>query len=49
MLDLLTVNFVTLKLIGVQPIGDWSWWIVFSPQIFSCVWYVAFRLWDDKQ
>lgn len=30
-LGLLGVIFVTLKIIDVKPIGDWSWWWVTAP------------------
>jgi small Trp-rich protein len=29
--SLLGVVFVTLKLIGIQPVADWSWWWVTAP------------------
>jgi hypothetical protein len=28
---LLAIVFITLKLVGVQPIATWSWWWVLSP------------------
>ncbi|QNJ56865.1 membrane protein [Mycobacterium phage Reindeer] len=28
---LLVILFFILKLVGVNPIDDWSWWMVFSP------------------
>lgn len=30
-LGLLGIIFVVLKLVGVAPIGDWSWWLVLLP------------------
>ena len=30
-LGLLGVVFVTLKLIGVEPVASWSWWWVTAP------------------
>lgn len=30
-LGLLGVVFVTLKLIGIQPVSGWSWWWVTAP------------------
>lgn len=30
-LGLLEVIFITLKILDVKPIGDWSWWWVTSP------------------
>ena len=30
-LGLLGVTFVILKILGVKPIGDWSWWWVTAP------------------
>ena len=32
--EILTLIFVTLKLLHFIT---WSWWAVFSPEIFSCV------------
>lgn len=28
---LLAIVFITLKLIGIQPVTSWSWWWVLSP------------------
>lgn len=30
-LEVLTLVFVTLKLLEVGAVADWSWWWVFSP------------------
>ena len=30
-LGMLGVIFVTLKIIDIKPIGDWSWWLVTAP------------------
>lgn len=30
-LEVLTVIFVTMKLLGVGAVASWSWWLVFSP------------------
>ena len=29
--DVLIVIFVTLKVIGVQPVASWPWWAVLMP------------------
>lgn len=29
--DVLTIIFITLKLIGVQPVANWSWLVVLTP------------------
>lgn len=29
--DVLTIIFITLKLLGVQPVANWSWWVVLTP------------------
>ena len=31
MLGLLGVVFVTLKLLGIEPVAHWSWWWVTAP------------------
>lgn len=28
---LLGVVFITLKIVGIEPIGSWSWWWVTAP------------------
>ena len=30
-LDVVGIVLVTLKIIGVEPVVGWSWWIVLSP------------------
>jgi hypothetical protein len=30
-LGLLTIVFITLKLLGISQVAAWSWWLVFSP------------------
>ena len=30
-LDVVGIIFITLKIIGVEPVASWSWWIVLSP------------------
>lgn len=30
-IGLLGVVFVTLKLLGIQPVAEWSWWWVTAP------------------
>ena len=37
LLEILTIIFVVLKLVGVV---SWSWWIVFTPLIISGVIYL---------
>lgn len=48
-LEVLTIIFVICKLLGVI---EWSWWLVFSPEIFAIVmyiiWYVLFILFVRK-
>ena len=36
-LEVLTIVFVVLKLVGVIT---WSWWTVFIPMYIAVVWYV---------
>ena len=36
--EVLTVVFVVLKLVGTI---DWSWWLVFLPEIIAFVFYLA--------
>ena len=36
--EILTVIFVVLKLVGTI---DWSWWLVFLPEIIAFVFYLA--------
>jgi small Trp-rich protein len=40
------VIFVTLKLLEVQPVADWSWWWVLSPIwiSFALAFFVALIL-----
>lgn len=35
--ELLTIIFIVLKAVGVV---DWSWWLVFMPEILAVVVYV---------
>lgn len=35
-LEVLTITFVVLKLVGVIT---WSWWSVFIPMYIAVVWY----------
>ena len=30
-LDVVGIIFITLKIIGVEPVVGWSWWLVLSP------------------
>ena len=30
-LDVVGIIFITLKIIGVEPVVGWPWWIVLSP------------------
>ena len=30
-LNVLALVFIVLKIVGVEPIGNWSWWWVLSP------------------
>lgn len=30
-LDVIGIIFITLKIIGVEPVVGWPWWIVLSP------------------
>ena len=30
-LDVVGIVLLTLKIIGVEPVAGWSWWIVLSP------------------
>lgn len=30
-LDVVGIIFITLKIIGVEPVAGWPWWIVLSP------------------
>ena len=39
--EVLTLIFVTLKLIGTI---DWSWWLVFLPEIIVLIVYVIYRV-----
>lgn len=41
MLNLLTVIFITLKLIGVIA---WSWWLVLSPTLFVVSLYLIYLI-----
>ena len=34
-LPLLTVVFVTLKLLGITAVATWSWWLVLLPLYFG--------------
>jgi Flp pilus assembly protein protease CpaA len=34
-LPLLTVVFITLKLLGVTAVATWSWWLVLLPVYFG--------------
>lgn len=36
-IDVLTIVFVVLKLVGVI---NWSWWLVISPELIALVIYV---------
>lgn len=39
--EILTIIFVLLKAFGVI---DWSWWLVFAPEIVALVLYVVYVL-----
>lgn len=48
--DVLTIIFITLKMIGVQPVANWSWWVVLTPvwvnfaiMMLACIimWFVS--------
>ena len=41
-LELLTVVFVVLKLLGVI---DWAWWLVLLPIMIVVVLYIALLIW----
>ena len=30
-LDVIGIIFITLKIIGVEPVARWSWWLVLAP------------------
>ncbi len=30
-LGILLILFIALKLIGIEPVGSWSWWWVMAP------------------
>lgn len=30
-LDVVGIIFITLKIIGVEPVSGWPWWLVLSP------------------
>jgi small Trp-rich protein len=30
-LTIVGIVFVVLKLVGVEPVADWSWWLVTAP------------------
>ena len=30
-LDVVGIIFIILKIIGVEPVSSWSWWLVLSP------------------
>ena len=30
-LDVVGIIFITLKIIGVEPVASWPWWLVLSP------------------
>ena len=30
-LDVVGIIFITLKIIGVEPVSSWSWWLVLLP------------------
>lgn len=30
-LNVLALVFIVLKIVGVEPIASWSWWLVLSP------------------
>ncbi|CAA2141605.1 hypothetical protein HYPP_02626 [Hyphomicrobium sp. ghe19] len=34
-LNILTLIFVTLKLLAVGVVATWSWWLVFAPTLLS--------------
>ncbi len=41
---LLTIVFITLKLVGVEPVSSWSWWWVLSPLWIGFLLAVTFAL-----
>jgi hypothetical protein len=47
-LEVLTVVFVTLKLIGISAIATCSWWIVLSPMIANILIRVALSILDKE-
>jgi ABC-type antimicrobial peptide transport system permease subunit len=30
-IDIVQIIFIVCKLVSIQPITNWSWWLVFSP------------------
>ena len=30
-IDVISIIYITLKIIGVEPVSQWPWWLVLSP------------------
>ncbi len=40
---ILTLIFVTFKLLGATALADWSWWLILSPSLISlgvCIFFM---------
>ena len=50
-LDVIFIIFITLKIIGVEPVASWPWVIVLTPiwVFIGAVAFVAFLGWIVKQ
>lgn len=49
-LDVVGIIFITLKIIGVEPVVGWPWWIVLSPLwiYIGALALIAFVAWCIK-
>jgi small Trp-rich protein len=40
--DIIQIVFLVCKFTDIQPIANWSWWLVFSPLLIAVIFWFIF-------